>query len=109
MLVAMSVFAWLAWTSREEPGIGRVAVGRPSSAAPSAIPDERFEFLAAFEAPDYKPDLTPRKFSELQWRTLHADKTTPSAARALRTVADSPSPDLAAARFYLGVSLLLVR
>jgi TolA-binding protein len=105
MLVAMSVFAWLAWTSREEPGIGRVAGGRPPSATTSAIPDERFEFLAAFEAPGYKPDpVTPQVFRAAMAK--YTQRKYADAAQALRTVADS-KPDFAAARFYLGISLLL--
>src|SRR6201986_754401 len=50
LLVAVSVFAWLAWTSHQEPGVGRVAGARPPRAA-SLIPDERYETLAAFQAP----------------------------------------------------------
>jgi TolA-binding protein len=104
MLVAMGVFGWLAWTSREEPGIGLVA-GRPSSTATSAIPDERFELLAAFQAPEYTPDpATPQVFRAAMAKYTQQDYA--DAARALRTVADS-KPDLAAARFYLGISLLL--
>jgi len=104
MLVAMAVFGWLAWTSREEPGIGLVA-GRPSSTTTSAIPDERFELLAAFQAPEYMPDpATPQVFRAAMAKYTQQDYA--AAARALRTVADS-KPDLAAARFYLGISLLL--
>jgi TolA-binding protein len=104
MLVAMAVFGWLAWTSREEPGIGLVA-GRPSSTTTSAIPDERFELLAAFQAPEYQPDpATPQVFRAAMAKYTQQDYA--DAARALRTVADS-KPDLAAARFYLGISLLL--
>ncbi len=105
MLVAMGVFAWLAWTSREVAGIGRVAGGRPSSAATSVIPDEQFELLAAFQAPEYRPDPAAPQVLRAAMAQYTQQKYA-DAARALRAVADS-KPDFAAARFYLGISLLL--
>ncbi len=106
LLVAVSVFAWLAWTSHEEPGVGHVAGTRPPSAA-SLIPDERYALLAQFEAPAYSPDpRAPKSFETAM--LLYAKQNYSGAASALRSVADA-KPDLPAARFYLGISLLLSR
>lgn len=103
MLVAMSVFGWLAWTSWEEPGGGRVAGARPASAA-SQIPDERYDLLAAFMPPEYVPQAgAPQAFQSAMARYTKQDYA--GAAVALRTVADA-QPDFGAARFYLGISLL---
>jgi hypothetical protein len=105
MLVAMSVFGWLAWTSRAEPGIGRVAGGRPLNSAGSPMPDERYELLAAFEAPAYVAERNPPK--PFQAAMAHyAQRDYAGAASALRAVTDA-QPNLVAAKFYLGVSLLL--
>ena len=105
MLVAISVFAWLAWTSREEPGVGRVAGTRPLSTAASPIPDEQYELLAAFEAPAYVAEPgAPKSFQAAMARYGKQDYA--GAASELRAVANT-KPDLLAARFYLGISLLL--
>ena len=105
MLVAMGVFGWLAWTSREEPGVGRVAGARPASTATSTLPDEQFELLAAFEAPVYVPGPgAPKTFQIAMARYTKQDYA--GAASALRPVTDAEQ-DFAAARFYLGISLLL--
>ena len=105
MLVAMGVFAWLAWTSREEPGVGRVAGGRPVNAATSPIPDERYALLAAFEAPGYAPvPGAPKSFQDAMVRYAKQDYA--GAASALRAVSDA-QPDFVPARFYLGISQLL--
>jgi len=105
MLVAMGVFAWLAFTSRAEPGIGRVAGGRPANTAPNPIPEERYEQLAAFEAPAYAAQRgEPKSFQIAMAR--HAKQDYAGAASALRAVSDV-SPGFPAVRFYLGVSLLL--
>jgi TolA-binding protein len=104
MLVAVSVFAWLAWTSKEEPGVGRVAGARPPSAA-SQIPDERYDLLAAFPAPEYNPPrAAPKAF--LAAMALYTQQDYAGAASALRVVTNA-QPDFFPARFYLGVSLLL--
>jgi TolA-binding protein len=105
MLVAMSVFGWLAWTSREEPGVGRVAGARPVNPAASSISDESYELLAAFRPPEYTPEpRAPKSFQAAMDRYEKQDYA--GAASALRAVSDA-QPDFAAARFYLGVSLLL--
>lgn len=105
MLVAMSVFGWLAWTSRGEPGIGRVAGGRSPGVAPSTLPDEEYELLAAFQAPEYtRLPRAPRAFQAAMVLYKKADYA--GAASALRPVADA-QPDFVAAKFYLGISLLL--
>jgi len=105
MLVAMSVFAWLAWTSREESGVGRVAGAQPANSAINVIPDERYELLAAFQPPEYAPDAAGSKsFQDAMAKYEKQDYA--GAAPALRTVADA-QPGFMPARFYLGVSLLL--
>jgi len=105
MLVAMSVFGWLAWTSREEPGVGRVAGARPANTATSSISDESYELLAAFQAPKYVTEPgTPKSFRGAM--ALYEKQDYSGAASALQAVSDA-QPDFVAARFYLGVSLLL--
>jgi TolA-binding protein len=105
MLVAMSVFGWLAWTSHGESGVGHVAGGHPAGAAASTIPDERYEFLAAFAAPEYLPIRgASRPFQAAM--ALYQKQDYSGAASALRAVTDA-QPGLTEARFYLGVSLLL--
>jgi TolA-binding protein len=105
MLVAMSVFGWLAWTSHAESGVGHVAGGRPASAAANAIPDERYEFLAAFSAPEYVPMKGASKPFQAAM-SLYQKHDYSGAASALRAIADAQR-GLGDARFYLGVSLLL--
>jgi TolA-binding protein len=105
MLVAMSVFGWLAWTSREEPGVGRVAGARPTNTTTSSISDESYELLAAFRAPAYVPDrAAPKSFQSAM--ALYRKQDYAGAAAALRGVTNS-TPSLEGARFYLGISLLL--
>jgi predicted Zn-dependent protease len=105
MLVAMGVFGWLAWTSRAEPGIGRVAGGRPSNTAASPISDEQYELLAAFDAPSYVAEArAPKSFQSAMARYAKQDYA--GAASALRAIADA-DPGFVAAKFYLGISLLL--
>ncbi len=104
MLVAMSVFGWLAWTSRQEPGIGRVAGARVQAPAVS-IPEERFEMLAVFRAPEYVPESTaPKGFRNAMKH--YADQDFAGAIPELRAAA-SATPGFMAARFYLGICLLL--
>jgi hypothetical protein len=104
MLIAMGVFGWLAWTSRQEPGVGRVAGARAQSSTGS-IPDERYELLAAFRAPDYIPETrAPKDFENAMKRYAHQDFA--GAIPELRPVANA-TPDFTAARFYLGICLLL--
>jgi predicted negative regulator of RcsB-dependent stress response len=100
MLVAMGVFGWLAWTSRQEPGIGRVA-GAPKQAVSASIPEERYELLAAFRAPQYSVDpAAPATFKDGMKHYTNQDFA--GAIPALRML-----PDFPAARFYLGICLLL--
>ena len=105
MLVAVSVFGWLAWTSRSEPGIGRVAGPRPINTSASSIPDEQFELMSQFEAPAYHTQPgAPKAFQDAMARYGREDYS--GAAAALRAISDA-QPGFAAAKFYLGISLLL--
>jgi predicted negative regulator of RcsB-dependent stress response len=105
MLVAMGVFGWLIWSAKDEPGIGLVARAQPTNTATSAIPDERYELLAAFQPPEYTADpAAPKSFQAAMAKYAKQDYA--GTASALRTVADS-KPDFVAARFYLGIALLL--
>jgi TolA-binding protein len=105
MLVAMGVFGWLAWTSREEPGVGRVAGALPANTVASSISDESYELLAAFRAPEYVPErAAPQLFQAAMARYRKQDYA--GAASALRTVTDA-QPIFVAAKFYLGISLYL--
>lgn len=104
MLAAMGVFGWLAWTSRQEPGIGRVAGARVQAPA-SAIPEERYELLAAFRAPEYVPvSPAPKDFQNAM--RGYANHDFAGAVPELRAAA-SATPSFIAARFYLGICLLL--
>ncbi len=104
MLIAMSVFGWLAWTSRHEAGIGRVAGGRVQASA-SAIPDERYEFLAAFRAPEYvREAAAPKDFQKAMQRYAMQDFA--GAIPGLQAAAKA-SPSFIASRFYLGICWLL--
>lgn len=105
MLVAVSVFGWLAWTSHQEPGVGRVAGTRPVSASTSTLSDESYELLAAFRAPKNEPAPgSPKTFQAAM--AMYDEQNYAGAAAALRAVANA-YPGLAPARFYLGISLLL--
>jgi hypothetical protein len=104
MLIAMGVFGWLAWTSRQEPGIGRVA-GAHAQPPAGPIPDERYELLAAFRAPEYVPESqAPKGFNDAMKRYANGDFA--GAIPRLRAAA-AHAPSFIAARFYLGTCLLL--
>lgn len=105
-LIAMGVFGWLAWTSRKEPGVGRVAGALPVTAAPaSSLADEDYERLAEFTAPVYvKAAHASKPFQSAI--ALYNNQKYRDAAADLRVIAQA-QPDFAAARFYLGISLLL--
>jgi len=104
MLVAMSVFAWLAWTSRQEAGMGRVA-GAVVKAPAITIPDERYELLAAFQPPQYVPESpAPKTFENAMQR--YASQDLAGAIGGLRATAKA-TPEFLPAHFYLGISLLL--
>jgi hypothetical protein len=104
MLIAMGVFGWLAWTSRQESGIGRVAGGRVQAVA-SPIPDERYELLAAFMAPKYVAEAAaPKDFQTAMQRYVRQDFA--GAIPGLQAAAKA-SPSFVAARFYLGICWLL--
>ena len=104
LLVAVSVFGWLAWTSKEEPGVGHVAGALPPAVA-SQIPEEQYELLSRFEPPAYVPERgAPKSFQSAM--ASYAKQDYAGAASALRAVTDA-QPAFAPARFYLGISLLL--
>ena len=104
MLVAMGVFGWLAWTSRQEPGTGRVAGARVQGPA-SPIPEERYTLLAAFRAPEYVPEAAaPKDFQKAM--QSYATQDLAAAIPELRAAAKA-TPSFIAARFYLGICLLL--
>ena len=114
MLTAMGVFGWLAWTSRQEPGVGRVAGARVQTPAGS-IPDERYELLATFRAPEYIPETrAPKDFQNPDFQNAHfqnamtryASQDFAGAIPELRATADA-TPSFIAPRFYLGICLLL--
>ena len=98
MCVAIGVFTWLAHESRQEAGMGRTANAKPQPS--SSIPEERYELLAAFQAPAYvRADSDPAPFSKAMKHYAHADYT--SAIPELRAINSTE------ARFYLGICLLL--
>ena len=103
MAVAVGVFSWLAWESHKEAGLGRTANAPPQTTGP--IPDERYELLAAFSAPAYaRTAPEPREFQRGIQRYAQGDYS--GAIPGLRAVTEA-QPNFAAARFYLGICLLL--
>jgi TolA-binding protein len=107
LLVAMGVFGWLVWTSKEEPGVGRVAGPHAANPSTVALPDEEYALLSQFPAPPYAQERhEPPMFHSAM--ALYQKRDYVGAAAALRPVADA-NPAFAAAKFYLGVSLLLSR
>ncbi|HEX5229475.1 MAG TPA: hypothetical protein VFW44_17310 [Bryobacteraceae bacterium] len=106
-LIAMGVFGWLAWTSRQEPGTGRVAGPVPvAAAAPAAaLADEDYDRLATFEAPKYTPEPHASK-SFQEAIGLYRNQKYRDAAGQLRAIVQA-QPNFTAAKFYLGLSLLL--
>ena len=104
MLIAMSVFGWLAWTSRQAPGAGRVAGARAPSTTTS-IPDERFELLASFTPPEYVPEgPSPAGFQDAM--RSYTSKDFKGAIPKLRAAANA-APNFMGAQFYLGICLLV--
>jgi TolA-binding protein len=104
MLVAVSVFAWLAWTSHNEPGVGHVAGARPPATA-APIPDQSYDLLSAFQAPQYVP--APRDSADFQ-KTMrfYIRQDYAGAISGLRAIVNA-NPGLTGAQFYLGICLLL--
>jgi TolA-binding protein len=104
MLVAMGVFGWLAWTSRQESGVGHVA-GPVVKTPAVTIPDERYEQLAAFPAPEYVAEShAPKDFQNAM--KLYASQDFAGAIGGLRGTAKT-TPGFLPAHFYLGICLLL--
>jgi predicted Zn-dependent protease len=104
LTIAVVVFAWLASESRKQAGEGRTANARPVPG--QHIPEERLQLLARFVAPPYIPGRESRmpRFSRAMQRYSAGDYK--DAIPGLRAIA-SVQPDLVAARFYLGICLLL--
>lgn len=105
MLVAMAVFGWLVWTSKDEPGVGRVAGPRPAAVDANALSDGDYTLLAQFQAPAYTPALgAPKAFAAAM--ALYEKQDYPDAASALHAITQA-NPEFVPAKFYLGISLLL--
>jgi TolA-binding protein len=104
MLVAMGVFGWLAWTSRHEEGMGHVA-GAVVKTPAVTIPDERYELLAAFQAPEYLPESPAPKDFQNDMK-LYASQDLAGAIGGLRATAKA-TPGFLPAHFYLGICMLL--
>jgi hypothetical protein len=104
LLVAVSVFAWLAWTSYQEPGVGHVAGAQPVRPS-AAISDQDYQSMAAFEAPPYAGEARAPKQFQVAMR-LYSTHDYKDAMPLLQAV-ETSHPGLVAARFYLGICLLL--
>lgn len=105
MIVAMSVFAWLAWESHKEGGAGRTANAQPTVTGP--IPEERYQLLARFVPPPYRPTsgvARSQEFQQVIARYMKGDDA--GAIPGLRAAAEAQQ-DSVEARFYLGICLLL--
>lgn len=105
MVVAVAVFAWLAYESRKEAGSGRTASAQPAETGP--ISAERYELLARFVPPAYQPTPGAAHSQEFQKAmTLYQKGDDAGAIRALQAVSKA-QPDDVEARFYLGICFLL--
>lgn len=109
LLVAAGVFGWLVWTSKDEPGVGRVAGPHITTRATITLPDEDYELLSRFSAPPYSAKHVaqsgpPKGFQNAM--ALYEKQDFAAAASALGPVADG-NPAFVPAKFYLGISLLL--
>jgi predicted negative regulator of RcsB-dependent stress response len=99
LAIAVGVFAWLAWQSHQEAGAGRTANARPQESGP--VPEERFQLLAAFQAPAYaRTSSEPGPFEKAMEHYTRGDYS--GAAAGLRAVA-AAQPSYIPARFYLGI------
>ncbi|HTW67091.1 MAG TPA: hypothetical protein VME17_20870 [Bryobacteraceae bacterium] len=103
LLVAVCVFAWLAWTSYDEPGVGRVAGARPPATS-AAISDEQYQLWAEFEAPAYLAEHhAPKAFQNVM--ALYTAGDFKGAVPQLQAIVNA-NPRLTAAHFYLAISFL---
>ena len=98
MAVAVGVFSWLAYESHQEAGLGRTAGAKPQASGP--IPDERYELLAEFQAPAHvRAASDAADFAKAMQYYARGDYS--GAIPELRAI------NSVAARFYLGICLLL--
>lgn len=105
LLIAASVFGWLVWSSKDEPGVGRVAGARPAALDTNALSDDDYTVLAHFQPPAFTRESgAPKAFEAAM--ALYQKQDYPDAASALHTIAQA-NPEFVPAKFYLGVSLLL--
>ncbi len=103
LCVAVGVFSWLAYQSHQEASEGPTAHSRPLYTAP--IAEEEFGVLAQFQAPPYaRAASDPAELVKAMHGYTHGEYS--AAIPALRAIADA-HPKFAAARFYLGICLLL--
>jgi TolA-binding protein len=105
--IAVGVFAWLAFQSHREAGLGRTANAQPAPIR--EIPAERIELLARIEPPDYEASAADRAEGAREFRSAMEPYQKHDYVRAvsgLRTVVQA-HPQFIAARFYLGICLLL--
>lgn len=105
MIVAMSVFAWLAWQSHKEGGSGRTANAQP--VLTGNIPEERYQLLARFVPPAYQPTPGAARSKEFQQAIARYAKGDDAAAIPGLRASSEAQPDFVEGRFYLGVCLLL--
>lgn len=105
MLIAISVFGWLAWESHKEGGAGRTANAQPT--ATGHVPEERYQLLSRFVPPPYQPTSVADHSKQFrQGMEKYAKGDDAGAITDLRAAAET-QPDSVEARFYLGICLLL--
>ena len=107
LAIAVAVFAWLAFQSHQEAGLGRTANAAPPPVR--EIPAERIALLARIEPPEYLPPPAgsmpvSREFRAAMEPYGHGDYAL--AVSGLRSVTEK-QPQFVEARFYLAISLLL--
>jgi len=105
MIIAVSVFAWLASQSRKQAGLGRTA-NSPASFTGS-IPEERYQLLSRFVPPAYQPGAGVDESREFRQAMERYAKGDDEGARAGLEAAAKVQPDSIEVRFYLGVCYLL--
>jgi tetratricopeptide (TPR) repeat protein len=104
LTVAVMVFAWLASQSRKEAGEGRTASAPAAQGA--HISEARYRALAQFAPPAYVPAPDPSGPPAFrQAMALYSKGDYPEAIAPLRSIAEK-QPEVAAARYYLGICLL---
>jgi TolA-binding protein len=105
LAIAVGVFAWLAFESHREAGLGRTANAAPPPMR--QLPAEQIALLARFEPPDYEAADNVGRSPEFRAAMDQYRKRDYAGATARLRAAVEAQPQSIEARFYLGICLLL--